>query len=93
MKNSKRYNKKNYKKYWGSKKAIQKRVDQNKARKISWLKVWDKRERDHITPLDKWGKTNKSNVRVISRTENRKRWAKIANKKKGSWYKKSKQIS
>lgn len=36
--NSKAYNKKNYKKYWGSKKAIKKRSEQNKARKLSGLK-------------------------------------------------------
>lgn len=87
--NSKLYNKKNYKKYWGNKKAIQKRVEQNKARKMSWLKKWDPRERDHKTPLENWWKTTKANVRILSRKTNRKLWAKIANKKKWSWYKKN----
>lgn len=90
--NSKEYNKKNYKKYWWKKKQIKKRTEQNKARKMAWLKKWDKREADHKKPLSKWGKTTKSNVRVISRKENRKRWAKIANNKKWSWYKKAKTI-
>lgn len=90
--NSKEYNKKNYKKYWGSKKAIKKRSEQNKARKLAGLKKGDPREADHKKPLSKWGKTTKKNVRVISRKTNRKLWAKIANKKKWSGYKKSKTI-
>ena len=65
--NSKDYNKKNYKKYWWNKSAIQKRVKQNKARRMSWLKKWDKREADHIKPLSKWGSNTKSNIRIISR--------------------------
>lgn len=91
--NSKAYNKKNYAKYWGSKKAIKKRSEQNKARKMSWLKKWDPREADHKKPLSKWGKTTKWNVRVISRKTNRSLWAKIANKKKGKGYTKSKTIT
>ena len=65
--NSKAYNKANYERYWGNKKAIKKRVEQNKARKMSWLKKWDPREADHRKPLDKWWKTTKSNIRIISR--------------------------
>lgn len=91
--NSKAYNKKNYKKYWGSKKAIKKRSEQNKARKMSGLKKGDPREADHKKPLSKWGKTTKSNVRVMSRKENRQRGAKIANDKKGKGYKKAKTIA
>ena len=88
--NSKAYNKANYKKYWWSKKAIKKRVEQNKARKLSGLKKWDPREADHKKPLSKGWKTTKANVRIISRKTNRRLWAKIANKKKGKWYKKNK---
>ena len=90
--NSKAYNKKNYAKYWGSKKAIKKRSEQNKARKMSGLKKWDPREADHKKPLSKWGKTTTKNIRVITRRTNRKLWAKIANKNKGSGYKKAKTI-
>lgn len=90
--NSKAYNRRNYKKYWGSKKAIKKRSEQNKARKMAWLKKWDPREADHKKPLSKWGKTTKANVRAISRKKNRQRGAAIANKKKGSGYKKRKTI-
>lgn len=90
--NSKSYNKKYYKKYWGSKKAIKKRTEQNKWRKISWLKKWDPREADHKKALAKGWKTTKKNIRIISRKSNRKLWAKIANKKKGKGYKKSKTV-
>lgn len=90
--NSKEYNKKNYKKYWGGKKAIKKRSEQNKARKIAGLKKWDKKEADHKKPLSKWGKTTKWNVRAISRKTNRRLWAKIANKNKWKGYKKAKKI-
>lgn len=90
--NSKEYQRKNYSKYWGSKKAIKKRSEQNKARKISGLKKWDKREADHKKPLSSWWKTNKKNVRVISREKNRSLWANIANKKKWKGYKKAKTI-
>lgn len=80
--NSKEYNKKNYKRFWWKPSQIKKRSEQNKARKMSWLKKWDPREADHIKPLDKWGKTTKWNIRVISRKKNRQLWAAIANKKK-----------
>lgn len=88
--NSKSYNKANYKKYWWSKSAIKKRSKQNKARKMSGLKKWDPREADHKKPLSKWWSNKKSNIRIISRKKNRQMWAKIANKKKGSGYKKRK---
>ena len=88
--NSKEYNKKNYEKYWGSKKAIKKRTEQNKWRRLAWLKKWDPREADHKVALENWGKTTKWNIKAISRKENRKKWARIANKKKWSGYTKSK---
>jgi hypothetical protein len=90
--NSKAYNKKNYKKYWWKPSQIKKRTEQDKARRMSWLKVWDPREADHIKPLSSWWTTTKSNIRIISRKKNRSLWAKIANRKKWSGYKKSKNI-
>jgi len=90
--NSKAYNKKNYSKYWWKPSQVKKRTEQNKARKLAWLKKWDKKEADHKKPLSKWGKTTKKNVRVISRKTNRKLGANIANKKKGKGYKKAKTI-
>lgn len=90
--NSKEYNRKNYEKYWGQPSQIKKRGEQNKARRMAWLKVGDSREADHIKPLDKWGKTTKWNIRVLSRKKNRQRWAEIANNKKWSGYKKAKTL-
>jgi len=80
--NSKTYNKKNYKKFWWQPNQIKKRTEQNKGRKISWLKKWDPREANHIKPLDKWWKTTKWNIEIISRKKNRQMGAKIANNKK-----------
>jgi len=90
--NSKAYNRANYKRFWWSKKAIKKRSEQNKARRLSWLKKWDPREADHKKPLSKGGKTTKKNVRIISRKTNRRLGAKIANWKKGRGYSKAKTI-
>lgn len=84
--NSKAYNKANYKKYWGKPSQIKKRSEQNKGRKLAWLKKWDPREADHKKPLSKGWKTTKSNIRIISRKKNRSLWASIANKKKGKGY-------
>ena len=80
--NSKEYQRENYKRFWGSKKAIKKRTEQNKGRRLAWLKKWDPREADHKKPLEKGWKTTKSNIRIISRKKNRQMGAKIANDKK-----------
>ncbi len=40
------------------------------------LKVGDKREVDHKKPLSKGGSNRKSNLRVVSRSTNRKKAAK-----------------
>ncbi len=80
--NSKSYNKANYSKYWGKPSQIKKRTEQNKARKMSWLKKGDPREADHKKPLSSWGKTTKSNIRIMSRKKNRQLGAAIANRKK-----------
>lgn len=79
--NKKSYNKKNYFKYWWNPKAIKKRTEQNKWRKLAWLKKWDPREADHKKALEDWGKTTKWNIRIISRKKNRQMGAKIANRK------------
>ena len=78
--NSKEYNKKVYKKYWGSKEWIAKRVKQNAARRLMarlWrVKKWDWKEVDHINWTEAWNW--KSNLRVISRLKNRVLWQKKA---------------
>jgi len=96
--NSKEYNKKNYKKYWGSKKAIAERSERNKARRIltkeGRLKKGDGKEVDHKKPLSKGGTNSKKNLTVTTRKANRTRGAAIANankkKKKASTKKRSK---
>ena len=49
------------------------RAARNKARKEMGLKQGDPREVDHIKPLSKGGSSAKSNLRVVSRTTNRKK--------------------
>ena len=89
--NSLEYQRKNYDKYYGTTKAKKDRATRNTARnraKAKWLvKKWDWKEIDHKKPLSKWWTNNPSNLRVVTRKTNRKWWAKIANKNKGSWYK------
>ena len=84
--NSKKYNKKNYKKYWGSKKAIAERSERNKARRIltkeGRLKKGDGKEVDHKKPLSKGGTNSKKNLTVTTRKANRQRGAAIANANK-----------
>lgn len=86
--NSKEYNDKVYKKYWGSKKWIKKRVTQNAARKIMerlWkVKKWDWKEVNHIKWTEKWNWWK--NLEVISRLKNRIDWQKKAQlAKKKNW--------
>jgi len=95
--NSKKYNKKNYKKYWGSKKAVAQRSERNKARRIltkeGRLKKGDGKEVDHKKPLSKGGTNSKKNLAVTTRKANRRRGAAIANankKKKAAAKKRSK---
>ena len=84
--NSKKYNKKNYKKYWGSKKAVAQRSERNKARRIltkeGRLKKGDGKEVDHKRPLSKGGTNSKRNLTVTTRKANRRRGAAIANANK-----------
>ena len=51
------------------------RSERNKARRKLGLKKGDPREADHKKPLSKGGTNSKSNLRAISRTANRKKWA------------------
>lgn len=90
--NSKAYNKKHYKEYWGNKPAIKDRAERNRAR-ASAMKAWkvkkgDGKEIDHKKPLSKWWAKSNTNTRVLSMKTNRRLGAAIANKRKGKWYKK-----
>ena len=59
------------------------RALRNKARREMGLKVGDPREVDHKKPLSKGGSNDKKNLRVVSRTTNRKKGAKEPRRKKG----------
>lgn len=80
--NSKEYMKKNYKKYWGNPKAVRDRSLRNQARrkmmKAGRVRKWDGKEVDHRNGIAGWNGNN--NLRVISRTLNRRLWAAKANR-------------
>ena len=72
----KRDYKKEYREYHGKPEQIKNRAKRNKARRVMGLKVGDPREVDHVKPLKKGGSNGKSNLRVVSRTTNRKKGSK-----------------
>ncbi len=65
--------KKEYKDYHKKPKQIKNRAKRNKARRVSGLKKGDKREVDHKKPLSKGGSNGRKNLRIVSRTTNRKK--------------------
>jgi 5-methylcytosine-specific restriction endonuclease McrA len=67
---------KEYDDYHSTRKAKDNRNKCNKARRKKELAVGDPREVDHKKPLSKGGSNSKSNLRVVSRTENRKKYDK-----------------
>ena len=76
MPRKKRDYKKEYRDYGGTPQAIKNRTKCGQARKIMGLKTGDPREVDHIIPLSKGGSNQRSNLRVVSRSTNRKKGAK-----------------
>ncbi len=72
--------KRNYKKEYASyhAKPVQRkrRSMRNQARKKMGLKVGDPREVDHRRPLSKGGGNGRRNLRVVSKTANRRRYNK-----------------
>lgn len=86
----KRDYKKEYREYGGKPEHIKERSERNKARRMMGLKVGDPREVDHIKPLSKGGSNSKRNLRVVSRTTNRRKGAKYNDK--GGKYKGGKRI-
>lgn len=68
--------KKEYRDWHGKPEQIANRSKRNQARREMGLSVGDKREVDHKQPLSKGGSNAKSNLRAVSRTENRKKAAK-----------------
>lgn len=76
MATKKRDYKKEYQDFHSKPEQIKNRAARNKARKEMGLKVGDPREVDHKKPLSKGGSNNKSNLRVVSRSTNRKKGSK-----------------
>ena len=62
----------NYKKYSGTHKAILDRAKRNAARRKMGVKVGDTREVDHVGGMD--AGNGRGNLRIISRSLNRKLW-------------------
>lgn len=67
---------KEYRDFHGKPEQVANRSKRNQARREMGLSVGDKREVDHKQPLSKGGSNAKSNLRAVSRTENRKKAAK-----------------
>lgn len=76
MSQKKRDYKKEYREYHSKPEQKKNRAKRNKARREMGLKVGDPREVDHKKPLSKGGGNGKKNLRVVSRTTNRKKGAK-----------------
>ena len=70
---AKRDYKKEYREYHSKPEQIKNRAARNAARKKMGVKVGDPREVDHKKPLSKGGSNSTKNLRVVSRTTNRKK--------------------
>lgn len=68
--------KKEYEEFHGKPSEIKKRAKRNKARADLNLKKGDGKEVDHKNPLSKGGGNAKKNLRVTTRTANRKKYNK-----------------
>lgn len=72
----KRNYRKEYDEYHGKPEQVKNRGKRNGGRAKLGLKVGDPREADHKVSLKKGGSNNKSNLRAVSRTTNRKKGSK-----------------
>ena len=77
----KRNYRKEYDSYHGTAKQKKNRAARNRARTKLGLKTGDSREADHKKPLSKGGSNKRSNLRVVSRTTNRKKGKKTTRRK------------
>lgn len=69
----KRDYRKEYRDFHGTPRQIKRRTMTNQARAKVGLKVGDPREVDHIKALNNGGSNHISNLRIVSRTYNRKK--------------------
>lgn len=67
---------KEYEQYHGKPEQIKNRAERNTARREMGLRNGDGKEVDHKRPLSKGGSNSKSNLRVTSRTSNRRKYNK-----------------
>ena len=72
----KRNYRKEYDDFHGKPEQRKNRSNRNKARRAMGLSKGDGKEVDHKKPLSKGGGNGKSNLRVVSRSVNRKKGAK-----------------
>jgi len=68
--------KKEYRDFHSKPKARKNRAAANRARRKLKLKVGDPREVDHKKPMTKGGSNGRSNLRIVSRSTNRKKGVK-----------------
>ena len=68
--------KKEYKDFHSKPKARKNRAAANRARRKLKLKVGDPREVDHKKSMTKGGSNSRSNLRIVSRSTNRKKGSK-----------------
>jgi len=77
---TKRNYKKEYREYHGKPSQIKARAQRNSARKkmeaLGRVKKGDGKEVDHKVPISKGGSNNGKNLRVVSRSINRRKGAK-----------------
>jgi 5-methylcytosine-specific restriction endonuclease McrA len=64
---------KEYREYQGTPEQLRRQSERHKARRMMGLKTGDPREVDHKVPLSRGGSNTKSNLRVVSRTTNRRK--------------------
>tara|TARA_R100000664_G_C2645546_1_gene68527 strand:- start:24 stop:269 length:246 start_codon:yes stop_codon:yes gene_type:complete len=69
---------KEYKDFHGKPEEIKRRSMRNKARRKKGLKKGDPREVDHKRPLSKGGTNSVNNLKIKSRSSNRKKGARDA---------------
>ena len=67
--------KKEYREYHSKPEQRHKRSLRNQARRKMGLKVGDPREVDHVKPMKKGGGNARSNLRIVSRSANRRKGA------------------